>query len=681
MSRSIKDPIDTRDHLRLLWLLLLLLALFGLVIFSFYRLQITDRDKWLAEARRQHFFAIKEPFVRGSFISNDAIKKEPTARERRFVVDIEKFHLHVDPQSIPEEHKSTVASVLIDKLEMDSEEASTCHGQLIRKSRNRKLAAWLDKETRDAILNWWYPFAKQQGIARNALFFIADYQRSYPFGKLLGQVLHTTQRKKDESTQQSIPTGGLELQFDAYLKGHVGKRELMRSPKNAFELGEVLQAPSHGADIYLTINHHLQTIVEEELEKGVKKSSAKAGWAAMMDPHTGQILAIAQYPPFYPGDYQSYFNDSTSMVDTHMKAISYAYEPGSVIKPITLYAGLKANEELIAKGQAPLFDPEEVVATSNGRFAGRSQPLRDTSLHYYMNMSIALQKSANIYMARLAEKIVARMGAQWYRDLLHETFGFGTKTGVEFPCESTGMVPAIGKRYANGAMEWSAGTPLSLSIGYNLQINSIQLLAAYAMLVNGGYKVQPTLLRQIKKNGDNGEKIVLVDNTQCEREKNRVLKLKPAIAREVVKAMKYTTKPGGTASRADVPGYSEAGKTSTTKKIVNGSYSETLYRPSFIGFTPVENPAFVLYIIVDEPEYGFRSGIGKIHHGGLTAAPIFREIAKRSLAYLGIAPDDPYGYPNGDPRSDPAKADWRPEAQKLQEIYNKWNRSTPTLSR
>ncbi|MBA2726957.1 MAG: penicillin-binding protein 2 [Parachlamydiaceae bacterium] len=668
MSRAIKDPINRADCFRLLCLLVLLIALFSLVLFSFYRLQIIEVDKWRVEANRQHYFSIKEPFIRGSFISNNSIKKNHPEKEQKFVVDIEKFHLHIDPQSIPEEHQAAVAKELTAQLFLDDFEESKLQKQLVRKSRNRKLFSWLDKGQRDQILSWWQPFAKKQGIARNALFFVVDYQRSYPFNKLLGQLLHTTQAQKDES-QQSTPTGGLELQFDSYLKGSQGKRQLMRSPKNSFESGEIVQFPSHGADVYLTINHYLQTIVEEELEKGVGKCRAKGGWAVMMAPRTGEILAIAQYPFFYPADYQQSFKTLAGIENTHLKAVNYAYEPGSVIKAITLYAALEANEVLLSRGEKPLFNPDEIISTANGKFVGRSKPLKDTSFHQNMNMAIAIQKSGNIYMAKLAEKIVARLGAQWYRDLLNETFGLGKKTGIEFPSEATGMIPKIGKRYKSGALEWSAGTPLTLSIGYNLQVNTIQLISAYAMFANGGYAVKPTLVRQIVK--ANSVRSVLLDNTS--RWKDFPLMLKPNLVKQVVQAMKYTTKPGGTGSRGEVNGYTEAGKTSTSKKIANGVYSESLYRTSFIGFTPLEDPAFVLYVIIDEPEYGFKPGLGKMHHGGITAAPIFKQIAKRSLEYLGVAPDDPYGYPNGDPRSDPEKADWVPETKKLLELYKKWN--------
>ena len=137
--------------------------------------------------------------------------------------------------------------------------------------------------------------------------------------------------------------------------------------------------------------------------------------------------------------------------------------------------------------------------------------------------------------------------------------------------------------------------------------------------------------------------------------------------------MKYITKPGGTAPKADIWGYTEAGKTATSEKIVDGTYSKRDHISTFIGFAPLSNPRFVLMIAIDEPEFKFIPGMGKNQHGGNCAAPAFREIGLRTLQYLGVEPDDPYGYPAGDPRRDADKADWMKEIKALKELYSQWN--------
>lgn len=314
------------------------------------------------------------------------------------------------------------------------------------------------------------------------------------------------------------------------------------------------------------------------------------------------------------------------------------------------------------------------MATANGHFKGRPKPLKDTHTHHFLNMDMALQKSSNVYMARLVEGIVARLGKEWYRNFLYENVGFGKKTFIELPAESAGVLPMPGKKHPNGTFEWSGATPYSLAMGHNIQLTSLQLIRAYAIFANGGYLIQPTLIRQIVKNDAEGHATVLVDKTHKEWKEHAQHVLDEEIVQRVIRSMKFATKKGGTAPRANVWGYTEAGKTATANKIVNGSYSATQYCSTFAGFTPVKDPAFVLVVTLDEPEYGFLPGVGKTHHGGTCAAPIFREIATRSLAYLGIPPDDPHGYPSGDPRYDANKADWAPETRQLQEMYESWNK-------
>lgn len=669
-----ESPIQPSEKKRLLWVALVIFVLFSFLIAHFYSIQIVEGDKWAEQAHKQHFFFVKEPFRRGIFYSNTAIKKGHPQAILPLVIDVPKFHLYVDPESIPHLLKEDVSDNLIAYLDLSIEERLAFREQFDKESRSRKLAMWIDKDTRQQILKWWQPYAKKNKIPRNAIFFIQDYQRSYPFGKLLGQVLHTIQNNKDEKTHQAVPTGGLELYFNSYLKGKLGKRRLLRSPRNSFETGEVIAYPEDGANIYLTINHCLQAIAEEELEKGVKNCKAKSGWAVMMDPKTGDILALAQYPFFHPSQYQIHFNDPQLIEHTKVKAITDANEPGSVFKPFTVSLALKANQYLREKGEKELFNPEEKIATSNSHFPGRSKPITDTTLHYYLNMDMGMQKSSNIYMGRLAERIIERLGNDWYRKQLNQIFGFGKKIGVELPAESPGILPTPGKCHPNGALEWSTPTPFSLAMGHNVQVTSLQLARAYCIFANGGYLVQPTLVRQIIKKDENGIEQVIVDNTSPERIKEFPQVLEPEIVERVVRSMRYVTKPGGSAVKADIPGYSEAGKTSTAKKIVNGMYAEKLYIANFIGFTPVDEAAFVLVVTMDEPEYGYIPGVGKNHHGGNCAANVFREISKRSLEYLGIPSDDPYGYPYGDPRRDVEKADWMPETQKLKELYDQWNK-------
>lgn len=662
--------MNPKDKTRLLILSFMILALLSILAIPYYQIQIAEGAKWVKEARRQHYFTVKEPSTRGTFYSNPSIKKGHPEKEQKLAFDIQKFHLYIDPASLPEQRKQEISETLIRLLDIPKEDREDFTENFYKKSRSRKLAKWQGAEMKAAILQWWYPFAKKYKIPRNALFFASDYRRSYPFGKLLGQVLHTVQEVKNEKTNQAVPTGGLELYLDSYLRGKGGRKLVMRSPKNTLETEEILSAPEPGADVYLTVNHILQAIVEEELEKGVKKCNANSGWAVMMQPHTGEILAIAQYPFFYPGEYQKYFNDPEQIEHTKVKAITDANEPGCVMKPMSIYIALIANEELKKRGERPLFDPLEKIPCSNGKFPGRSKPISDTTLHYFLNMEMGIKKSSNIYVARLFERIIDRLGEKWLRNILKETFGIGKKTGIQLPAESGGVLPEIGKYHPNGAAEWSTSTPFSLAFGHNLQMTSLQLLAAYAPIVNGGYKIQPSLIKKICRNHPDGSSEVIFENIPAPE---KILDSK--IAEKVVRAMKFTTKAGGTCRKGDIWGYTEGGKTGTPEKIVNGTYSKTLHVPSFVGFAPADHPEFLLIVTMDEPEHGFIPGWGKIHMGGNCAGPVFREIGRRSLEYLGIPPDDPYGYPSGDPRRNTDKADWIFENNQLEALYNQWNKN------
>lgn len=649
-----------RQKKRLVIIAIGMFFLFSLLIVNYFRIQILEGEKWTRHALAQHEFIMTEPFRRGTFYSNPTLKIGHPETPQPLVFDVTKFHLYIDPISIPAEHRDEMAKVI-------TSFAPVKRAEFDRKSRSRRLVLWLDREKKDAILAWWRPFAKQKKIASNALYFVTDYQRSYPYGKLLGQVLHTIREMKDEITHEGLPTGGLEAYFNDYLKGKLGKRKLLRSPLNQLEIDKVIEEPEDGADVYLTINHCVQAIVEEELEKGVQAAQAKGGWAVMLNPYNGEILAMAQYPFFDPANYRAFFNDPERIEDAKVKAVSDAFELGSIMKPITIAIALKANVELKKKGRAKLFDPHEKIDVTRSIFPGRaSHPLHDLPHHRAVNMYMALQKSSNIYVAQLVDRVIKTLGNEWYRNALVDIFSFERKTGIELPGEAYGLVPTPGKLHPNGTLEWSLPTPCSLAIGYNMLATSVQMLRAYAVLANGGFLIDPTLVRKIVKKDE-----VIVDNTLIPK-KRRVLE--EEITQEVVKAMKFSTHQGGTGRLARVNGYTGAGKTGTAEKIVGGVYSKQSYISSFIGFSPAHVPRFVLIVTIDEPKPVRLEGGIKNYVGGRCAAPVFAKISKRTLEYLGEPPDDPHGYPPGDPRYDPEKADWIKEIRELKLLYEQWNK-------
>lgn len=275
-------------------------------------------------------------------------------------------------------------------------------------------------------------------------------------------------------------------------------------------------------------------------------------------------------------------------------------------------------------------------------------------------------------MATIGGRIARTMGDEWYRRQL-SSFGFGKKTGIELVGECPGLLPRPGKVNAYKKLEWSKGTPYTLAMGYNIQATGAQMVRGFCALANGGVLPSLTLVRKIFRQGDDGGEEVLVDHTTDEWTKSFPRILHPDDAREVITAMKFVTKPGGTAPKADINGYTEAGKTGTTMKLVGGKYSNHAHFASFVGCAPAANPVFVLYIGLDEPRVGYVPGRGMNQQGGTCAAPIFREIGRRALEFLGVPMDDLFGFPSQDPRSDPLKADWHKENEALKLLYERWN--------
>lgn len=655
-----------KDLRRLVPLSIFVCILFCFIIVRFYQLQISEGDKWFSLANQQHYFTIKEPCKRGRFFANHELKRNHLSEKQLLVCDVRRYHLFADPRSILPAYREEIVKTLGQKLYLSEEGKKNLFEQLLKDSRSRKLKMWLTEEKKIELERWWRPFASLEKIPLNALYFVQDYRRFYPCGQLLGNVLHTVRSECDPQTQHDVPTGGLEMSLNSYLCGKGGKRLQLRSPRHPLESGVIVTHPEDGADIYLTIEPYIQAMAEEEIERAVKRVKAKSGWVMMADPHTGEIIALAQYPGFDPTRYHDYYNDLDRIEATKVRAFSDCFEPGSTMKPISAAIALLANKKLEGDRSDPLFSPSEMISVRDGRFPGRSRPIKDVSKHSYLNMYLAIQKSSNIYVAKLIERVVSTLGESWYRQQLEAVFGFGKKTGIELPSESSGFLPTIGKKYPSGRPEWSKPTPYSISFGYNLLATGGQILRAYAIIANGGWDVQLSLVKKIVK----GEQ-VLVDHTASLEKRDRLID--QDIVQRVICALKCVTKPGGGGARADIPGYTEAGKTGTTEKIIDGIYSKCHHYASFVGFAPAKEPRFVLYVAIDEPEYRYLPGLGRTYFGGSSAAPVFSKIMHRTFQYLGIPPDDPYGYPKGDPRFDAKKADWMDQVESLKKLYGKWN--------
>lgn len=433
------------------------------------------------------------------------------------------------------------------------------------------------------------------------LFFQEKTKRFYPKGSLLAQTLGFINIDRDKA----IAVAGVEKATNQEVSSAKGKIKTERDRKGrslSYGYTEIDES-KNGKNVYLTIDEQIQIFVEEELDKLVAKFKPKSAYAIMVDPYTGNIMAMAQRPTFNPNDRstmkpQSWRNRMTTDV----------FEPGSTMKPIVIGSALDYR----------IVNPNTVFYCENGYW--RDYRLRDS--HHIKDASVTriLAESSNVGTA----KIAIEMGkVLLYKSL--RRFGFGKKTGIPLKPEATGIL-----RKPN---QWDYLSITRFPIGQGTSVSPMQLVRAYCGLASG--KLVP--LRLIDR----------IEDTQTGAVEYQPYKSAPPVFRDpttrakLIAMMKLVTQEGGTAKRAAIPGYEVAGKTGTSQKWINtdkakgirGHYSEERYFATFVGFVPADKPSFVLAVITDEPKGN--------HYGGVVSAPTFREISKKTLAYLNISPKFP----------------------------------------
>lgn len=643
-----------------LGLTLCLILGFCFVAARFYKLQIIEYKLWKKRADSQQLLKIDLGAKRGTIFGSLA-----QAGEQSFspiVQDQAAFHLYVDAKAIPFVYKKELALFLHKKL---SRSFDDIYEELLKNSRFRKLEWNLTIEQKAEIEKDFRKFIKKKKIPKNALFFLSGFRRVYPMGSLAGSLLQTLGIQEGLRGPERVPTGGVEKKLDHFLKGSTGQLACFRTPKGRLEGTKIIKKPETGCDVYLTLNPLIQSVAEKELKVAVNKAKAKGGWAIVMDPNNGDILALAQEPSLDLLDPFLFLNDPQKLTYLNLKALTDPFEPGSIMKPITMLVCLKANRVLKQQNKGPIFNPDEKIACLDGRFPGRKNPIKDVHAYSYLNMNMALQKSSNIYMARAIQKVQGALGDDFYAKELKETFGFGKKTGFSMGSESGGFVPTPLKKTKSGLLEWSQPTPFSLSMGYNLLATSMQMSKVFAMIANGGYEVEPRLIKKIVKKKESS-----LDETIFEysmRKNDLKQKIHPEDIKRIKYAMQFAVNKGGTAFRAKIPGFTACGKTATTEKLVGGSYSKDKHISTFVGFAPVDNPCFVCLIVIDEPAKFYIEGVGKNQYGGVCAAPSFAVIGQKTLEILGVAPDDPQSLE--DPKSSKTYLDLKA----CQELFNQWN--------
>ncbi len=415
--------------------------------------------------------------------------------------------------------------------------------------------------------------------------FIKESRRFYPNRQLAAHLLGYV-------GIDGTGLAGVEAAYNSQISGKPGTILVQTDARrHAFSRAE--RPPTSGSTVELTIDEYLQYVAERELHRGVTENHAAGGSAIVMNPRTGEILALANEPTFNPNVYRD-FDDA----DRRDRAVQDLYEPGSTFKLVTASAAIENR----------ILPLDAMIDTSPGLIRIGSRVIHDTRNHGLLSFFDVIADSSNVG----AIKIGFRVGSERLSRYV-ERYGFGHPVSPDFPGESPGIV-------------WSADTLTesalaSVSIGYQVGVTPLQMIGAVASIANGGAYVQPRVIRAIYRNG-------------------RRYSIEPKVLRRAVTADTAATLTSimegvvdsGTGTAAQIPGYTVAGKTGTAAKLVGGRYSHSDYNASFIGFVPSRNPAVAIIVVTDSP-HGHHG-----YYGGSVSAPVFKRIAEAAMLHLGVGP-------------------------------------------
>jgi cell division protein FtsI (penicillin-binding protein 3) len=409
---------------------------------------------------------------------------------------------------------------------------------------------------------------------------LPDSRRTYPQGDLAAQTLGVVGEENQGLT-------GLEAGEESVLGGSDGERRIVNDALGEPIRLETVKEASDGEDLKLTLDPAIQQETEAALGEVGEAYAPKGATAIVMNPRNSQLLAIANWPPVDPSDLED-----TDPEDLINRAAGFTYEPGSTFKAFTVAAALE--EGLVSPETTFTLAPQLHVA---------DRVIEDAEARPTVTLSVAeiLSHSSNVGAATIGLMVGAEKFSRWIN-----RFGFGRPTGVQLPAEEQGLVIPLD--------EYSGSTMGNLPIGQGLGVTPMQMIAGYAAIADGGMLRPPQLIERV------GEEEV------HEPRGRRVIS--PVVAEEVRTMLEGVLAPGGTASEVSVPGYTLAGKTGTAQVAENGTYSDTKYIASFIGFAPAQDPRLLVAVVVDEPQ-------GEIY-GGSVAAPAFGKIAAFALPYLGV---------------------------------------------
>ena len=490
----------------------------------------------------------------------------------------------VKPKGQPPRTREEIVRTIADALKLDyAKVLEMSHDSL---HRYQKLAVSSDPEAHEILCD-----SKQVAGLKIENRQVRQYFHGRRFSHVIGSV-----------NAENVGTSGIEQRFNRDLTGVPGKIRGMKDAQQHEIYDRRIEEiePIPGADIYLTVDHNIQYEAETALRWGVGEYGAGSGWCIVMDSRTGAILAMASFPDFDPAA----FGRAPEAARLN-RVTGFTYEPGSVMKVITVAAAIDSGR----------VRPQTRYSTA--RNDERYFRLPGDGSHVWeptMTVADAIVHSSNIVVGKIGYDLGPK--TLW---TYMTRFGFGQKTGVELPGEEYGILPDWQKW---DKVKWSRAP-----IGQGVSVTAIQLCSAYQAIANNGLRMKPHIVERIVAH--NGRRLYEHVPTPAGRP------ISEATARQMRTIMLGVASPAGTARRAAIRGYSVAGKTGTAQKVVNGRYSDSLYRATFCGIVPASEPRLVVLVSLD-----FESR-QKFHQGGNSAGPIFKRIATGALRYLMISPDRP----------------------------------------
>jgi cell division protein FtsI (penicillin-binding protein 3) len=497
-------------------------------------------------------------------------------------VTIDATSIGIHPSLIP--NANEIAPRLARTLNM---ETKAVKGKLA----SRQPFVWLQRTvTGDAV-----EAVRQLGLPAEAVAYVPEQKRVYPNNSLAAQLIGFT-------GIDGNGLEGIEFTWDEYLRGSsVRQTVLMDAKQRRLGAGEEIPGCVDGHNVVLTIDGAIQYIAETALEKAVVDSDAAHGMAIVMDPHTGEILAMANYPFFDLNRFGGYQRDLW-----RNRVVADAFEPGSVMKVFLAAGSIESG----------LCTPDSVFDCENGAYRVHGHTINDTHRHGLLTVREIIKISSNIGAVKISEKIGRKALWETLRN-----FGFSTKPEVECPGNTEGRLSYYS--------QWTDVDMSAIAFGQGIAASAVQLVTAVSAIANGGLLMKPYVVSSV----------VSPDGQVARRRDREIVRrvISENTAEQLKEMMAGVTTEGGTGVNAAVEGYSVCGKTGTAQKLDKaGGYSNRDYVSSFLGFAPQNNPRIAVMVVVDSPR--------KAYYASVVAAPAFRKIVHETLNYFGVLPEtDPTG--------------------------------------